>query len=67
MKLKKVTKTGFTTEDGRVFQHPVELDTLMPLQQFQKIYDRWETIIKESLSGNLCDSDGETVGHHRSK
>ena len=39
MKITKVTKTHFETEDGQVFEHPVELDEIPTVKEFQKIYD----------------------------
>lgn len=39
-KVVRVTAREFELEDGRVFEHPVELDTPLPTpQEFQRIYD----------------------------
>ena len=39
MKITKVTKTEFELEDGRIFEHPIELDKDITIEEFQKIYD----------------------------
>ena len=41
MKVVRVTKTEFELEDGRVYDHPVELDSVPTLQDFQSLYDEW--------------------------
>jgi hypothetical protein len=38
-KVVRVTAQEFELEDGRVFQHPVELDAVPTPQEFQRIYD----------------------------
>jgi len=49
MKIIKVTKTEFELEDGRVYEHPIELEIVPSIKEFQKIYNDWEEIIKEQL------------------
>ena len=49
MKIIRVTKTEFEFEDGRVYEHPVELDTVLSVEKFQEIYDSWEKAIKKQL------------------
>jgi len=41
MKVVRVTKTDFELEDGSVYEHPVELDEVPTLEDFQAIYDEW--------------------------
>ena len=41
MKVVRVTKTEFELEDGRVYDHPIELDEVPTIEEFQKIYDEW--------------------------
>lgn len=41
MKITKVTKTEFETEDGQVFEHPLELDEVPTVEEFQKTLDMW--------------------------
>jgi hypothetical protein len=44
MKIIKVTKEYFETEDGVVYQHIEPLDEVPSLKEFQEIYDKWEKI-----------------------
>lgn len=46
VKIIRIDKKEFELEDGRVFQHPVELETVPSLEEFQKIYDQWFRTIK---------------------
>jgi hypothetical protein len=41
MKVVRVTKTEFELEDGRVYDHPVELEDIPSLEDFQEVYDEW--------------------------
>jgi hypothetical protein len=41
MKVVRVTKTEFELEDGRVYDHPVELEDVLSLEDFQEVYDEW--------------------------
>lgn len=41
MKVIRVTKTEFELEDGRVYDHPVELEDIPSLEDFQEVYDEW--------------------------
>jgi hypothetical protein len=41
MKVVRVTKTEFELEDGRVYDHPVELEDVPSLEDFQEVYDEW--------------------------
>lgn len=50
-KVIRVTKSEFELEDGRVFQHPVELDDVPSVEEFQAIYDRWRLILMDEISG----------------
>lgn len=47
VKVKKVTKTEFELEDGRIYEHPVELDEVPTVEEFQKIYDEWVIKFKD--------------------
>ena len=47
MKVVKVTKTEFELEDGRVYEHPVELEEIPTLEEFQEIYDEWVDKFKD--------------------
>ena len=41
MKVVRVTKTEFELEDGRVYDHPIELEDVPSLEGFQSFYDEW--------------------------
>lgn len=56
MKVVRVTKTEFELEDGRVYGHPVELDSVPSLEDFQSVYDEWVRKFQE-MFGN---DDGKT-------
>jgi len=43
----RVTETEFEIEDGRVYQHPVPLDDVPTVEEFQDIYDYWLAIFKQ--------------------
>ena len=47
VKVTKVTKTEFELEDGRVYEHPVELDEVPAIEDFQEIYDKWVVKFKD--------------------
>ena len=36
----RVTEEEFELDDGRIFPHMVELDTVPTVEEFQKIYDK---------------------------
>jgi hypothetical protein len=50
----RVTKTEFELDDGRVFPHPVELDEVPSVEEFQKIYDKSRKLVK-----NMMEDTGE--------
>lgn len=52
MKVVRVTKTEFELEDGRVYDHPVELDDSPPLEDFQEVYDEWVKKFQEMFGGD---------------
>lgn len=48
----RVTKTEFELDDGRVFPHPVELDEVPTLEEFQKTYDKSRKLVKDMMKSN---------------
>lgn len=50
----RVTRTEFELDDGRVFPHPVELDEVPSVEEFQKIYDKSRKLVK-----NMMEDTGE--------
>lgn len=41
MRVVRVTKTEFELADGRVYDHPIELEDVPSLEEFQAVYDEW--------------------------
>ncbi|MGD9209213.1 MAG: hypothetical protein PVI90_00480 [Desulfobacteraceae bacterium] len=56
MKVVRVTETEFEMEDGRIYDHPVELDSIPSLQDFQALYDEWVKKFQEMFGSD----DGKT-------
>lgn len=54
MKVVRVSCTEFELDDGRVFPHVVELDSVPSVEQFQKYLDEWyeKMPVKENGSVN---------------
>jgi hypothetical protein len=48
----RVTKTEFELDDGRIFPHPVELDEVPTVEEFQKIYDKSRKLVNEMLNND---------------
>jgi hypothetical protein len=47
MKIIRVSKTDFELEDGRIYDHPIELDVIPSIDEFQCIYDDWSVILND--------------------
>ena len=45
----RVTKTEFELDDVRVFPHPVELDEVPTVEEFQKTYDKSRKLVKDMM------------------
>ena len=56
MKVVRVTKTEFELEDGRVYDHPIELEDVPSLEGFQSLYDEWVKKFQEMFGRE----DGKT-------
>lgn len=56
MKIVRVTKTEFELEDGRVYDHPIELEDVPSLEDFQSLYDEWVKKFQEMFGSE----DGKT-------
>lgn len=56
MKVVRVTKTEFELEDGRVYDHPVELDSVPSIDEFQSVYNEWVQKFQEMFGRD----DGKT-------
>ncbi len=57
----RVTSTEFELDNGRVFEMPFELEEVPSLDDFQRIYDKWSSVLQEMLE----DRDRESVDQHR--
>ena len=57
MKVVRVTKTEFELEDGRVYEHPVELNEVPTIEEFQKIYNEWVVKFKDMFSKKEGDNE----------
>lgn len=52
MKIIEVNKYGFTFEDGTYCEHPIQLDDVPTLEEFQKIYENSVNIINKEIEKN---------------
>ena len=57
MKVVRVTKTEFELEDGSIYEHPVELDEVPTIADFQDIYDEWVEKFKDMFGGEDGNAD----------
>lgn len=46
-KVVRVDEKEFELDDGSVYPHPVELDEVPTVEEFQEIYDYWGEIFDE--------------------
>jgi hypothetical protein len=46
-KVVRVDEKEFETEDGAVYPHLIELEEVPTVEEFQKIYDYWRTVLDE--------------------
>jgi len=51
MKVVRVTKTEFELEDGRIYEHFVELEDVPTPADFQFIYDGWVAKFQDMFGG----------------
>lgn len=57
----RVTKTEFELDNGRIFEMPFELEEVPDLEDFQRIYDQWSTLLQEMLE----DRDRGSLDQHQ--
>ena len=48
-----VTETEFELEDGHVYPHPVVLDDVPTVEEFQSIYDHWFAVFNQEFAGEV--------------
>lgn len=58
MKIVRVDPNEFETEDGQVFEHPIPLEEVPSLEEFQKIHDSCAKHLE-----NLLQKDESTDGN----
>lgn len=51
MKITKITKEYFETEEGKRVYHEVPLEEVPTLEEFQQMYDKAENFFKEDVHG----------------
>jgi len=49
MKIIRVDKNEFETEDEQIFEHPIPLDVVPSLEEFQKIHDACSQSLNDLL------------------
>lgn len=52
LKIVAVDKNGFTLEDGTYCEHPIPLDEVPTLEEFQKIYENSVNFINKEIENN---------------
>jgi len=51
-KIIRVDEKEFELEDGAIYPHPIELEEVPSIEEFQKVYNCWGTIFNE-LKGKI--------------
>lgn len=51
LKVIRVDKNEYELENGEVFQFPEPLEIVLPLEEFQKIYEKWHSILNKEING----------------
>jgi hypothetical protein len=59
MQIVRVDKYEFETADGQVFEHPIELDEVPTLEEFQKIHNSCHQHLTDLLSEGDNERDGD--------
>jgi hypothetical protein len=52
IKVVAVDKKGFTLEDGTYCEHPIPLEEVPTIEEFQKIYENSVNIINQEIVNN---------------
>ncbi|MFA5398553.1 MAG: hypothetical protein WC346_21245 [Methanogenium sp.] len=60
MKIVRVDKYEFETSDGQVFEHPISLEEIPTLEEFQKIHNSCYQHLSDLLSEAIDERDGES-------
>lgn len=59
-KIVKVTKTEFTTEDGKIHPMVFDLEEVPTVKEFQKQYDEWLHVFREK---ELLKNESKVIEH----
>jgi len=51
LKVIRVDKNEYELENGEVFQFPEPLEIVPPIEEFQKIYEKWHSILSKEIDG----------------
>ncbi len=51
LKVIRVDKNEYELENGEVFQFPEPLEIVLPIGEFQKIYEKWHSILSKEIDG----------------
>ena len=46
----RVTETEFELEDGRIYPHPITLDDVPTVEEFQSIYGHWLAVFNQEFA-----------------
>lgn len=46
VKVVRIDKFEFELEDGRIYKHFMELGEVPSLEEFQKMYDYWQSVLE---------------------
>lgn len=50
LKVIRVDKNEYELENGEVFQFPEPLEIVPPIEEFQKIYEKWHSILSKEIN-----------------
>ncbi len=53
LKVIRVDKNEYELENGEVFQFPEPLEIVPPIEEFQKIYEKWHSILNKEIDGQI--------------
>lgn len=51
LKVIRVDEKEYELENGEVFQFPEPLEIVPPLEEFQKIYEKWHSVLNKEIDG----------------
>lgn len=51
LKVIRVDKNEYELENGEVFQFPEPLEIVPPIDEFQKIYEKWHSVLNKEIDG----------------